>query len=179
MSYLIMQTPAKPHALQRGSTLIETMVAVLVVAIGIVGMAALQAKTLRNAFSSQQRQQAVLLMHSLFESMQSTVDNRPATQTTQAALANFVLPRTCTIPTAVNTARDRWLLGVKQTLGSNRDDDGTCAAVACATQTLGAPARSVTQCTATIEWNDEGGSNDRAATARNPRITQLQSTMTF
>lgn len=171
--------PIHTFSHQRGSTLIETMVAVLLVAIGIVGMAALQAKTLRNAYSSQQRQQAVLNIHSLFESMQAAVDNRAAGQSIQNALAPFNLARTCAVPQAPNTPATQWLASLKQTIGANADNDGVCGTITCQTVQRGNPARTVTECTATVEWNDEGGSNDRSANARNPRQTSLQSTIAF
>lgn len=164
---------------QRGSTLIETMVAVLLVAIGIVGMAALQAKTLRNAYSSQQRQQAVLNIHGLFETMQAAVDNRPAGQSIQNTLTPFNMARTCTVPQNPGTPPAIWLASLKQTIGSNADNDGVCGTIACQTVQRGNPSRTITECTVTVEWNDEGGSNDRRANARNPRQTTLQSTITF
>ena len=52
---------------QRGISMIEVMVAVLVLAIGVLGVAALQAVTLKNSGSSASRSQAAIQIYSMMD----------------------------------------------------------------------------------------------------------------
>ena len=56
---------------QRGVGLIEVMIAVLVLAIGLLGIAALQAITLRNTGSSASRTQAAIQIYSMMDIIRS------------------------------------------------------------------------------------------------------------
>ena len=55
---------------QVGVTLIEVLVAVLVMAIGLLGIAALQATALRNSQSSLERSQAVVHTYAILDARQ-------------------------------------------------------------------------------------------------------------
>jgi len=61
----------------RGFSLIEVMVAVFVLSIGLLGMAALMATSLRNNQSADFRSQAVNLAHDQLEMLRSNVPNIP------------------------------------------------------------------------------------------------------
>ncbi len=52
---------------QSGSSLLEVLIAVLILAVGMLGMAALQAVTLKNSNSSAARSQAVMQSYSLLD----------------------------------------------------------------------------------------------------------------
>lgn len=54
-----------------GFTLIEVLVAILVLAIGLLGMAGLQGLSVRNSQSAYQRTQAAILAHSLVDEMRA------------------------------------------------------------------------------------------------------------
>ena len=54
---------------QRGAGLLEVLIAVLVMGIGLLGIAALQATALRNAQSSMERSQAVVQAYAILDSM--------------------------------------------------------------------------------------------------------------
>lgn len=58
-----------PLKRQRGSSLLEVMIAVLVLAIGMLGLAAMSAMTIKNSNSSAARSQAVVQMYSLFDTL--------------------------------------------------------------------------------------------------------------
>ena len=60
---------------QRGVGLIEVMIAVLVLAIGLLGIAALQAITLRNTGSSASRTQAAIQIYSMMDIIRSDRPN--------------------------------------------------------------------------------------------------------
>ncbi|TSE18552.1 type IV pilus modification protein PilV [Tepidimonas alkaliphilus] len=127
------------------------MVAVLVVAVGVVGMAALQAQTLRNAQSSAQRTQASVLAYSMFETMRATIDVDAARDAT-AILQGFNTAKICSLQDAanLNTILRQWIKSVKETIG-DKNDPTTCAQINCTGRT----------CTISIFWNDERGSGKR------------------
>nr|WP_298151729.1 type IV pilus modification protein PilV [uncultured Pseudoxanthomonas sp.] len=62
--------PVSPGS-QRGVGLIEVMVAVLVLAIGVLGIAALQALTLKNTMGSASRTQASIQVYSMMDIIRS------------------------------------------------------------------------------------------------------------
>ncbi len=57
----------------RGVGLIEVLVAVAILAFGLLGIAAMQATALRNSQSSYQRSQAVTLSYSMFDRMRANL----------------------------------------------------------------------------------------------------------
>tara|TARA_Y100001963_G_C6786191_1_gene452902 strand:+ start:3696 stop:4118 length:423 start_codon:yes stop_codon:yes gene_type:complete len=60
---------------QRGVTLLEVMIAVLVLGIGLLGVAGVQTASLRNVQSSYERSQAVILMDMLAETLRADARN--------------------------------------------------------------------------------------------------------
>ncbi len=61
----------RPMPSERGFYLIEVMVAVMLTSVGLLGMLALQARSISYAHDSQQRQNAILLAADLARSMQA------------------------------------------------------------------------------------------------------------
>ena len=59
------------HRLERGFTIIEVLVALFVLAVGILGLSALHAQTLRGSTSSHQRSQAVLIANDMMDRLRS------------------------------------------------------------------------------------------------------------
>ena len=62
-----------PIARQRGVSLLEVLIAVLVLSVGLLGIAGLQTANLRNSQSAQQRTIAVVLATSMAERIRSNV----------------------------------------------------------------------------------------------------------
>jgi len=60
---------------QRGVGLIEVMVAVLILAVGVLGIAALQAVALKNSGSSASRTQAAIQVYSMMDIIRANRDN--------------------------------------------------------------------------------------------------------
>lgn len=83
---------------QRGTTLIEALVAVVVLSIGLLGMAGLQANALKLNQTSMQRSQAAILAYSILDQMRSDTaaakagdyDGEPAEGSALAAWRNEV-----------------------------------------------------------------------------------------
>lgn len=67
--------PIGNFARQRGVSLLEVMIAVLVLGIGLLGVAGVQTASLRNVQSSYERSQAVILMDMLAETLRSDARN--------------------------------------------------------------------------------------------------------
>lgn len=128
-------------------SLIEVMIAVLILAIGLLGIAALQATALRNSQSSMERSQAVIETYSIIDAMRA---NRAG-----VLAGHYTLARTCTPPTAAGTPADllrdtdhqAWITDL-QTMGA-----GTCGTIAC----------TAAECTITVEWDDSRGTGGLAA----------------
>ncbi len=130
------RTPTSAAAV-RGVGLIEVLVAVLVLAIGLLGVAAMQATALRNSQSSLERSQGVMHVYTILDSM------RANPQAARAGAYNMGL--TCAVPGGGNlVANDKsaWIGALQQNLGAT-----ACGQVAC----VGA------LCTITVQWDDSRG----------------------
>ena len=57
--------------MQKGASLLEVLIAVLILAIGLLGIAALQAVTLRNMQGSSDRSVAVIQTYAMFDMMRA------------------------------------------------------------------------------------------------------------
>lgn len=68
---LNLSTQRIPHRLNRGFTMVEVLIAMLVLAIGLLGLAALQAQTLRFNHDAYLRTQATLLTYDIIERMRT------------------------------------------------------------------------------------------------------------
>jgi len=133
---------------QLGSSLLEVLIAVLVLAIGMLGMAALEAVTLKNSNSSAARSQAVIQVYSLFDTLRLNRD---------VATAGGYNVATWTCSAGVAAADDptdysvfnSWLAGVQGSLG----DAGACGRIVCGTES----------CTVGVRWDDSratGGTSE-------------------
>ena len=139
--------PSSPrHA--RGMSLIEVMIALLVLAIGLLGIAAMQSLALRGGQGSLESTQAVMATNSILESIRANP--------TQAASYNMA--KTCSTPSAgttlVGSDKNAWIAALKNTIGSGASDLTTCGQIEnCATT-----------CRITVYWDDTraGGGNSRS-----------------
>jgi len=132
---------------QRGASLIEILVAVLILSLGLLGLASMQLRAMRGAVSSVQRTQAVILSHYILDLMR--VDrvaasgglyntpgglNQPLCAAPQAAPANFS-----------QAELFDWFTRVKAQIGQPADVT-TCAAIDCNAQSG--------VCTIQLQWDD-------------------------
>lgn len=130
---------------QRGLSLIEVLIAALILAIGLLGIAAMQAVTLRNSQSAFDRTQAVVLSYSMFDAMRANA--------TAARANGYSLAKTCAVPSAGGTlvSRDQhlWLQSLKDTMGQS-----ACGTISACVNNV---------CSITVEWNDSRASSGNAA----------------
>ncbi|WP_133499588.1 type IV pilus modification protein PilV [Cognatilysobacter terrigena] len=130
-----------PDRAQRGFSLIEVMVAVLILAIGLLGFALMQTMGIRFAESSNYRTQAINLAYDLLDQMRA--NRLLAAQYQNATFASGTAPAACAPPTGTVTIATRitdWQCRVRLALG-----DGASASV---TYNNG-------QATVTINWDDQ------------------------
>lgn len=134
----------KSHTGTAGVGLIEVLIAVLVMAIGLLGIAALQATGLRNSQSALERSQAVISSYAILDAMRA---NLPA-----ARSGAYNTGLVCTPPVAggslVVNDQARWIQSVQDALGETSCGEIQCVAIA------GSDARN---CTVTVQWNDARG----------------------
>lgn len=137
-----------------GVGLIEVLVAVAILAFGMLGVAALQATALKSSQSSLERSQAVALTYNMFERMRA---NRGA-----ASNGAYDIPKTCTPPapgTQVGNDLNEWIQNLHDSLGDS--DTTTCGAIKCVAL--------IRQCKITIWWDDTRG--DSKGTDTPPFVT--------
>ncbi|MFP7721976.1 type IV pilus modification protein PilV [Lysobacter sp. A3-1-A15] len=119
----------------RGAGLIEVLVAVLIMAIGLLGIAAMQATALRNSQSSLERSQAVVQSYSIIDAMRA---NRVV-----ALAGGYNMGMTCAPPGGGGSlvANDQaiWIRDLQDTMGST-----ACGEVVC----------NAGNCTVTVQWDD-------------------------
>ena len=121
---------------QHGVGLIEVMVAVLVLAVGMLGIAALQSITLKNASSSASRTQATLQIYSMMDIIRANRANLGTYNTNVFADGSG--------SGAVGTM-DGWLDGLKTTVAPDARGRVVCIA-------------NTMTCTVGVQWSDENAS---------------------
>lgn len=118
---------AKIHR-HKGATLIEILVALLVLSLGILGMTALQIRALKGNHSSMQRSQAVMLSYYILDAMR--VDRNNA----RALNYNTGEPVCSEDTIEGNTLADQnvkhWITSLKTNIG-HASDDSTCGVITC------------------------------------------------
>ncbi len=121
---------------RQGLGLIEVLVSVLIVSVGMLGAAAMQAVTLRNGQGTYEHAQSTVLTQAMLDAMRA---NLPAVTTGGYNTAGFV----CTAPTASNLAtRDlaRWINRMQAMMGPS-----ACGSVNC---------NAAGECLVRVQWDD-------------------------
>lgn len=128
---------------QRGTSLIEVLVAVLVLAIGLLGIAALQSLTLKNTQSASERTAAIIQSYAILDMMRANRDD--------ALAGRYNEGYRCSPPgdtsTRINADRALWIAQLQQSVGAT-----ACARVAC----------NANDCLVAIRWNDERATGGEA-----------------
>lgn len=133
------------HAPQAGASLIEVMVSVLILSIGLLGVAAMQATALKNSQSALERSQAVIESYSILDAMRANPE--------AGRSGAYTRGMTCTAPSGadlVNGDLGRWITSMQASLGAS-----ACGSVNCVAATR--------TCTVTVRWDDSRGTGGAAA----------------
>ncbi|WP_374604458.1 type IV pilus modification protein PilV [Arenimonas sp.] len=134
---------------QLGASLIEVMVAILVMAIGMLGIAALQAVSLRNTQGSAERTNAIIQSYSMLDTMRA---NRE-----QARAGNYDENWLCEAPDdagRISGEIGNWIEQMQATVSPT-----ACGQIDCGT----------VECTVEVRWNDElatGGEEEYVITTK-------------
>ncbi|MGV8932661.1 MAG: type IV pilus modification protein PilV [Luteimonas sp.] len=139
-----------PARNQRGVGLVEVLIAVLIMGIGMLGVAAMQATALRNSQSSLERSQAVVQTYAILDAMRA---NRAI-----AITSGYNMGMTCAPPpmgtSLAATDRLAWINDMQQptVLGT-----GACGQIECV-----APggAGDGNHCTVTVQWDESRATAD-------------------
>lgn len=143
---------------QRGVGLIEVLIAVLVLGVGLLGIAALQAITLRNTSTSAERTQAAMQTYSMLDTLRS---QRAAAV---AGAFNTGASYQCSTSTTLGTPGTLagWLADLRNTVSTS-----ACGRVDCST------VDGVTTCMIGVRWSElraTGGKEDQAPIVTVSRI---------
>lgn len=132
--------------LQRGVTLIEVMVAILIMGISLLGIAAMQATALRNSQSSLEQGQAVTYSYSIIDAMRA---NRAVALTDGYDTNGMVCDLVAGGANRAELDVNMWIASLKGSFSADpASDDTTCGQVAC----------EGSLCTITIQWDDQRAS---------------------
>lgn len=122
---------------QRGATLIEVVIAALILAIGMLGVGAMQAAALRNSQSALERSQGVMESYSILDTLRANP--------VAARMGQYNMPMTCAPLGGVGRVaaeRDAWILNVQRSLGED-----ACGRIACIND----------RCEVEVRWDDRRG----------------------
>jgi type IV pilus assembly protein PilV len=150
-----MRIAADPGAARRaaGLGLIEVLVAVAILAFGLLGLAAMQATTLRNNQSASERSEAAIATYAILERMRANYQ--------VAANGGYDLAAmTCNPPTGTDlVTRDQrdWILAIHEGLGPS----GCGQIIGCGGDT----------CKIIVQWDDTRGGG--SATEQLVTVTRL------
>ena len=137
---------------QAGASLLEVLIAVLILAIGLLGIAALQSLTLKNTQSSSERTAAVIQSYSMLDMMRA---NRA-----EAIADRYDTGWLCTAPedpdTRVASDLARWITQLKSNVG-----DSACGQIDCG----------AVNCVIGVRWNDSRSSVDEDQIAELEELT--------
>lgn len=138
----------------QGLGLVEVMVAVLILAIGVLGAAALQATMLRNTQSAYERATAVTLAYSILDSI----------RVNRAAKASYDDVNICGVAEPSKTGLvqadlERWVANIRDNFGSGAN---VCGKIDVKSNTV----------EVTVQWDDS-----RATEGSNPQKLVLESAL--
>ncbi|MCS3848979.1 type IV pilus assembly protein PilV [Xanthomonas arboricola] len=131
---------------QQGTTLIEVLISVLVMAIGLLGVAAMQAAALRSSQSSLERSQAVISTYTVLDAMRA---NRSAAIGGAYNTSGF-LCQTDGSGSLAAVDRAAWIRSWRAALGvDGTSDDAACGNIDCTGDI----------CKISLRWNDARAAN--------------------
>lgn len=147
MSRIAQSLPQISLARQRGVSLLEVMIAVLVLSFGLLGLASLQMTTLRNNQSSFDSSRAIMGVYSITDIMRADLGS----QGTLNMGNDFPVGRLAD-----------WQNNLKSHLGDDATGSIRCVPTS-TTPIIGDPFIS-NRCTVTVTWNDVQGGTTRTMT---------------
>ena len=129
-----------------GVSLIEVMVSLVILSVGLLGVAALQLKALRNNMSAGERSMAVIQVYSILDAMRSNL------VVARNGGYSYARSAACEAPSGASQADkdlQQWIAAIHQDLGAS-----ACGNISCLNG----------RCTIRVFWNDSrgtGGSDEQ------------------
>lgn len=123
-----------------GFALIETMVAVFILSLGLLGMANLQIKTMKAARSSETRTQVTILSYYMLDILR--IDNTAAVNGQYNTNGFACTASAFNALTLQDSSRKTWLEDIQRNMGSSAN---ACGQIACTTNGM---------CNVDIRWDD-------------------------
>ncbi len=105
-----------PRCTQAGMTLIEVLVSLLVLAIGLLGAAAIQINALKYTDSSTMASQASFIAYDMLDRIRANVDGNATENGSANVLATYALASLSAAPTSGTSARDQDLMDFKRNI---------------------------------------------------------------
>ena len=146
---------------QKGATLIEILVAVLVLSFGLLGMAALQARALKGNQSAMQRTQAVMMSYYILDAMRVDRSSAKSLNYNTGSLSGTTIGAICnpddvTGSSLANNNVKHWIISLKTAIGK-AGDSTTCGAILCDASGI---------CQVQVRWDDSrsGGMGEQIIT---------------
>ncbi|MDR2882118.1 MAG: type IV pilus modification protein PilV [Azoarcus sp.] len=159
--------PSGTHSRQTGASLIEVLVAVFVLAFGVLGIAAMQAGALRNNQGALEQSTAVFLTHSILDAMRASMVPDPADPGRFVVRPGYVTGGfICGVSAApdnlVSNDINRWLQDIRDNLNGGANDGNACGRIVC----------NANDCTASVQWNNSRslGGNQAQVVATRSRL---------
>lgn len=117
----------RSHRPARGATLLEVLIAVLIMAVGLLGIAALQSVSLRNTQGASERSNAVIQSYAMFDMLRANRD--------VARAGGYDEGWRCEVPddlsNRIDADRGRWITQLQASMGPTACGRVTCGAVQC------------------------------------------------
>lgn len=137
-----------------GVGLIEVLIAVVILAFGMLGIAAMQATSLRNSQSALERSQATVQTYTILDAMRA---NRDVALIGGYNLTSWTCDPLDPGDLAANDRR-KWIESLEETLG---DTPNTCGKIVCGS----------VSCTISVKWDDSRGTGGQVETVET--VTKL------
>ena len=153
---------------QTGVSLIEVLIAVFVLAFGILGIAAMQAGALRNNQGAFEQSAAVFLTHSILDAMRATMqpDATGVLFVRPGYTTNGFICQSADIPTIadplVESDLSLWFQNIQNNLNGGADDGSACGKIEC-------DATDPNLCTVSVQWDNSrslGGNQAQIVSTR-------------
>lgn len=168
---VINQSKCQVRAAQRGFTLLEVLIALVVLSIGLLGMAALQARALRYNHDSLVRSDATMLANDIMDRMRARAYNLTGADAVNALNAYTAAAAGACATANVTAAVDKkcWIDAIQQRLpGGAALATGTITQIA-GGATASDPTDDVYQIA--ISWLNRGATRDDQGNNCNPCLT--------
>ncbi|MDR2925220.1 MAG: type IV pilus modification protein PilV [Azoarcus sp.] len=161
-------SPFRTLPRQTGSSLIEVLVSVFVLAFGLLGIASMQASALRNTQGALEQSTAVFLTNSMLDAMRATMQPDPANpgrMLVRSAYAkdSFICSDSdaASSDTLVKNDLKQWLKNIQNNLNGGEADANACGKIVC-------DESDPNLCTVSVRWNSSrsGGQEDQVVETR-------------